>query len=124
MKTIWFELSKKLNDLWLLDNIETEYKYIDFINWKWDRKIELFKNNNDKAPNDFKHIKTLTLEEAIEFLPKYIWKYHLQINFYWGIFDINYKDCWVSYYPDIEKPTLLLAIEKMITFLINFCRTI
>lgn len=64
-------------------------------------------------------IKTLTLEEAIEFLPKNIWKYHLQINFYWGIFDINYKDCWVSYYPDIEEPTLLEAIEEMITFLIN-----
>lgn len=27
MKTIWFELSKKLNDLWLLDNVETEFVY-------------------------------------------------------------------------------------------------
>jgi len=50
MKTINFQLSKILNDLWLLDNIETEWKIqlLPTKNWnKWN-KWRLVKNWNWK----------------------------------------------------------------------------
>lgn len=87
MKTISYELSKRLNDLGLLDDVETEYlfyekwiywneyevilkKYWTVLNpWKeniypciiWEMELKWYE----------KSYKTLTLEEAIEFLPEY-----------------------------------------------------
>jgi len=47
MKTINFQLSKILNDLWLLDNIETEWKIqlLPTKNWnKWNKTIIEWEN--------------------------------------------------------------------------------
>lgn len=66
-KTLSPKLSKRLNDEWLLDDIETEYVW-DLINpfnpillWKWE-------NSPDVCREMYK---TLTESEAIEFLPPF-----------------------------------------------------
>lgn len=119
MKTINFELSKRLNDLWLLDNIETQCIYFRHKYFKkWEYILEDFiwniiydkKNCEDK-------IKTLTLEEAIEFL----WdKYFMQISWWW--FNKNiYNICIIIKTNNIqwEWETLLEAIEKIIEYLLD-----
>lgn len=79
-KCINFELSKKLNDLGLLDDIETEYCYYSTFDNKeyyqiWQNKyieeyeyfyVDIYNVSEYKV---YKKYKTLTLDEAIEFLP-------------------------------------------------------
>ena len=99
MKIINFEISKKLNDLWLLENIETEYHYNAFYIWddtfedkdyEWKVWINKFNKYKDS-------IKTLTLEEAKTFVYhkceeevyNYINQYSREEIFYFGIEDIE-----------------------------------
>lgn len=90
MRTINFELSKRLNDLWLLDNIET--------------KCSFFKKESKEV------IKTLTLEEAIEFLNdnNFILKFRkdndkrLKYNYYVESNRIGIYPSWNSYIKCIE----------------------
>lgn len=137
MKTIDFELSKKLNDLWLLDNIDTEYVYHKIIKWidEWKYVIIINHELEWKTKTD---IKTLTIEEAIEFLPRtisvdkdYFWKAPIgRIHILW------HKDTkeWSVWYTiiesqllvlenwdvvDIEWQTLLEAIENLLYFLLE-----
>ena len=70
MNTISLELSKRLNDWWYLDNIETEYFYWNWwdswysLRKKWEaRNIHFLRSEWD--------YKTLTLEEVI----KLYWKH-------------------------------------------------
>lgn len=120
MKTINFELSKRLNDLWLLDDIETEYFYYkpykDKDKWHiWPNSIVYWIDRWD--------IKTLTLEEAIEFLPK---KLEVEtISFQEMILFMNKNEIWY-YCRDLQDTiinyiwkTLLEAIENMITYLLD-----
>jgi len=106
MKTLNFKLSKRLNEAWILDDIETEETI--FVWWK--------------AWEDF--IKTLTLEEAIDFLPKTIqdWDlYWLQINWqsnweYW----IRYNNYAIRQFIHVQHwKTLLESIEKMLEYLLD-----
>lgn len=101
MKTINFELSKRLNELWLLNNIETEYKLWEY----WVFVITWFE------PIVWpKLYKTLTLEEAIEFLPNWIsmqkdwWDYiYYYVDYIWNFVSSNHIE----------------AIEKMIEYLLD-----
>ena len=155
MKIIKFDLAKKLNDLWLLYNIETEYVYDD----KWtiyfaedikfvDTRKECNKIHNcdpyyifcnaqsyaiQNQKNEWIIYKTLTTEEAIEFLPdNIVWVYwslfNLVIDKWRDWYLINYKNSkhwtwhikWWKYFKNnsIRLP-LIEAIEKMIEYLIN-----
>lgn len=108
MKTINFELSKRLNDLWLLDNIETEWK-IQLLPTKiWNKwnKWRLVKNWNWK----WKIYKTLTLEEAIEFLPNWI---SMQKD--WGEYIYYYFD----YIWNFSSKNHIEVIEKLLEYLLD-----
>ena len=120
-KYINFELSKKLNDLGLLDNIETKY-------WIWQvwwvcTKLELEYLNPWYKANECWY-KTLTLKEAIMFLPKT----YSDNEDYWYKLIITYNNNnWIVMYWDIEEHTwvfqswasLIEVIEKMIIFLLD-----
>jgi len=116
MKTINFELSKRLSDLWLLDNIETEYLYQLLPNTKndWWKKEKLVNNWNWK----WRIYKTLTLEEAIEFLSKYNYEFSI-------IFKKNKISKKYEYHiKDMEwniwiNENLFLAIEEWIEYLLD-----
>jgi len=126
MKTINFELSKRLNDLWLLDNIETEFKYYKM----WDTYISLHESEFYKS--DWDNIKTLTLEKAIEFLP---WKINMPKYHRWYLWDdvlcilaiepkddhievkYNHWNMWTYIWQSWKTP--LEAIEKMIEYLLD-----
>jgi len=129
MKTISLELSKKLNEWWYLEGVETEY------NWCFNDNWEYFIANSNKI----EWIKTLTLEEAIEFLPRthtslkndfrvelewYISLYRLHIftvgiwNQKWAVdyIDSVWKRLWI--WQKLWE-TLLEAIEAMIEYLLD-----
>lgn len=115
-KCINFELSKKLNELWLLDNIDTEYWY--WHSWAIFTMYQLETSTRERAKDVW--IKTLTLEEAIEFLPKHInlweWLAPLNYNFYYKT--IQY--IWPRYiYFTNSWKTLLEAIENLILDLLE-----
>ena len=120
MKTINFELSKRLNDLWLLDNIETEYIYRESINPELYICSTVFITDwilydTDMSYNDYK---TLTLEEAIEFL-KQFWELKIILtNYRCNIYLIwNKLIKWENIH--ISTDTNLEAIEKMLEYLLN-----
>ena len=113
IKTISFELSKRLTEY--LDNIETEY-------WIWQvwwvcKKWEL-EYLNDWYNAEECGYKTLTISEALDFLPKRIWNYHLQLNLYWDICEIKYISAGYSLHS-IEVETLLEAIENILEYLLD-----
>jgi hypothetical protein len=116
MKTISFELSKRLNESWLLDDIDTDFLYQLLPNNKknWWLKHKLVKNWNW----EWRVYKTLTLAEAIEFLPSF------------NLEKINYKDEeWniqltsfnlkINWYETWEKKELVFAIEKLLEYLLD-----
>jgi len=124
MKTISLKLSVLINEKWVLDNIETEYYFRP--NWDIDYLVNWYDIKTDH-PN-YKIMKTLTLEEAIDLLPEEVWylKYRLHITKH---MKINKYILWkyqVKYYYWIDRTlkrvfwnTLLEAIESMILFLLN-----
>lgn len=130
MKTINFELSKKLNDLWLLDNIETKYFYNAFYIWddtfedkdyKWEKWINKYNKYKDS-------IKTLTLEETIEFLPIQIDNYYFVLwkndGWYWcNYLEKDEDELYILnkalFINNCNKTTLLEAIEKMLEYLLD-----
>lgn len=145
MEHIKFELAKKLNELWLLDNIDTEFVYNDY--WtiyfaddikfvdtrKECNKIHncepyyIFHNANSYAiqnqKNEWFIYKTLTTEEVVEFLPK------TYIDKDWLIYRLTIiRDSkWLIMYWDEQDntkvnstwETFLEAIEQMIEILID-----
>ena len=109
IKTINFELSKRLTEWGYLDNIETEYEMNDY--WK----IVIWESD----------YKTLTLEEAIEVLPN-----NFSLDNYWYHLQMGKKYIWyfknVTYCLNSKNPiqeftwnTLLEAIEKMLEYLLD-----
>lgn len=126
INTINFELSKRLNELKFLDNIETENIYNQYKSH--DGTIYTYLNE----PKDMYEwcepdytSKTLTLEEAIEFLKKYIWP-KITITFdRTSYYRIEYLQPFLKktlyHYKsyDFYWDTLLEAIEKMIEYLLN-----
>lgn len=137
MKTINFKLSKRLNDLGLLDEVETEYCFFSEV-WKYD-SFQIWESNKI-TEGEFYDIweslvsyckvaekyKTLTLSEAIEFLPN-IENYYLEIkkigNIYWIKYEdktiINLVHSFISLSSIRSGETLLLAIEKMLEYLLD-----
>lgn len=113
-KTISFELSKRLNELWLLDDIETEYIYWYNLYWEWDVYELVLSKEYPFTKVDYK---TLTLEEAIEFLP-FIEKSALEIK--------KHQKYYSIWYPLISKKinfihwnTLIVTIERLIEYLLD-----
>lgn len=109
MKTINFELSKRLNEKWLLDNIETEYIYADI----W---LKLEKNLNNELENT---IKTLTFEEVIEFLIDKWFSIKFWKNYKFQSQGVRFE----IYLKKIDKyshwDTLIEAIEKILEYLLD-----
>lgn len=131
-KTISLELSKKLAPY--LKNIEIEYLFNIYIDWDWNEKaINLYSNNMldiYKDPMYYKNIKTLTLEEAIEFLPLKIetdlwpaWiKYFSEIRNTdeWRIYKCVLSEWgWNNEIDHRTWKTPLEAIEKMLTYILD-----
>lgn len=155
-KTINLELSKRLAPY--LEGVETEYWYCDtrkgwkeyncyksnqyadmeFIPFRElkqeDSECELIKLYNKPYPNEWYNdsllLKTLTLEEVIEFLPKRINFLHLHFStnvfiptetkYYWNYIDIkqNWKiEALIDNWPFWKTP--LEAIEAMLTYLLD-----
>jgi hypothetical protein len=110
--TISLELSKKLNEEWLLDDIETEYRYdVDITNWEM---IRLSKNNSVINSMYEEWFKTLTLEEAIEF----IWKNMCQMkllypNAWKWIMDLQFAE------DNIKWNSLIEVFEQFIEYLLT-----
>lgn len=105
-KVLKLELAKRLNDLGLLDDIETEYIFTKRDIWFWNIDYDIIEWKYFKL-NDW-DIKTLTLEEAkkimkLDTLPEYARNYITTLYIQW--FN-NWK-------------TLLEAIEKMLEYLID-----
>lgn len=112
-KTISFELSKRLDELWLLRDIETEYVIDICTNIVWELKYAI--DEEDIFWISW-YIKTLTTDEAIEFILNNIWDY-------WSI-QLWKND--VSFFPiDWEKIQFYHSrintqiLEKMITYLLD-----
>lgn len=121
-ETINFKLAKRLNDEGLLEGVETKYYYDD----KFLIKKEMVDLKNYKQ---LWLIKTLTLSEAIEFLPAHIKQYKLrwtkwdEANPYWPrIWYSVYYVCeynWKILDSYFTWKTLLEAISNMIEYLLN-----
>ncbi len=121
MKTINLELSKRLAHY--LKNVDTEFAIFDKKEWKLKQTIWYIKTNK------YTSYKTLTLEEAIEFLPnEYPWKFKDAVNYRLRI-ERNWEwDKWKCSYDRCEPcedacrfewKTLLEAIEKMLEYLLD-----
>jgi len=120
MKTINLELSKRLTEGWYLEDVETDYYRMENIFWDyvlWD------KIDKSKFYPEWDKVKTLTLEEAIEFLPKKHPKYkeyYLRMMLYDKTWYVEYWMCepcetmWSACWK-----TLLEAIEKMLEHLLD-----
>lgn len=113
-KVLNFELSKRLNDLWLLDDIETEYVIEIWTVIVWEYKYAIDKKDCFCVSW---YYKTLTLEEAIEFLP-FIEKSALEIK--------KHQKYYSIWYPLISQKinfvhwnTLLITIERLIEYLLD-----
>lgn len=131
MKTINLELSKRLNELWLLDDIRfvPEFAYytkVRIANTTMHKiEIWIFDNIPHRKYEYDNKIITLTLEEAIEFLPKEIkWEFEFAIKYDWEdkyIVEYNrYQQDWSIIENICETwKTLLEAIEKMLEYLIE-----
>jgi len=129
MKTITLELSKRLAPY--LEDVDTEY-WLEIYTSDWEDINEapedfwnLYPIWNTRADTSvsYKQIKTLTLEEAIEFLPKKHPKYkeyYLRMMLYDKTWDVEYWMCepcetmWGACWK-----TLLEAIEKMLEYLLD-----
>ena len=62
METLGFEISKRLDKWWYLDNIKTKYFY-----YQQGKKIMLSPNGIELSFNKW-DVKTITLNKAIEFI--------------------------------------------------------
>lgn len=126
-KVLSLETCKRLQDRWLLDDIETEYLYIyEFLE---PNKYEIIKTDGYCTLNPI--IKAPNLEEAIELLPKKLEFENIPV--YLEIFP--YKNLWCICYRydktifdllnDNQEcqvwlwKTLLEAVEKMINYLLD-----
>ena len=116
MKHLTLETSKRLQEAWILEWVETDYRYWEHYSWWWSL-IEWCDWDCDTywivwdipAPN---------LEEAIELLPKKIWDKVLTINpasrwdrvYYEKNYEIQHEIIW---------KTLIKTIEKMLIYLLD-----
>jgi len=138
MKTINLELSKRLAPY--LEDVDTEYSYYFYKddNWKITNSIWKYKHSFVRTKIFYitEEYKTLTLEEAIEFLPIKIlkdwvfYKYSIETEEA-NEDEVYYKRYWIIYYDTSwlyrdkfwnDLPwwnTLLEAIEKILEYLLD-----
>ena len=114
MKTINFELSKKLYEKWLLKFKQYEYSRFFRVDDEWN-SLAVCKNSYNEFLEEYKEYPTMALEEAIKFLPREILWWELQMNktciwYEWAKTIWLLKFCW---------KTLLEAIEKMLEYLLD-----
>lgn len=115
MKTVNFEISKRLNELWLLDNIETGYSYRKDLIDRIPNKYFVLKWYMEDAWD----IKTLTLEESIEFIPYSLLIENRKYKDEQWITRINSYTIQTDYYLTWNKKQLIFAIEEMISYLLD-----
>ena len=146
-KVINFELAKKLDEAWVMKDIETEYCYFKWTYIAWDNKeyvcdklqiIKYFNWIKEKISNQYEIdyddfniliIKAPTLSEAIDILPKRIDDehnaYYLTIVKWENLFYICYNnESEENIITTINNnfiywKTLLEAVEKMLEWLIE-----
>ncbi len=120
MKTLNFELCKKLTEKGKLEGVETECYY--FHDWKminWE--IAYLILSMDNIFNEEKwDIKAPTLEEALEILPIVIKNYALEIYrcFDWW-YNVEYESKNYEKLKLCHWKTLLEAMEKMLEYLLD-----
>ncbi len=113
MKTINPELSKRLAPY--LEDVETDHVLMENVFWDyvlWD-EISMWTFN----PKWDKY-KTLTLEEAIDFMPRDILNWELMFSKY----SCRYENALLDWNPWLlmfNWKTLLQAIEKMLEYLLD-----
>ena len=133
MKTINFELSKRLSEWWYLDNLNTEKAFyfqedkeswVFFIEWNW-LYIWNYKNtikfkNVDWEPIEWDKLitKTLTLEEAIELLPSGT-RIIMDIQSDWTKQYIWNNIEWLFNNLYFQYNTLIELIENMLEYLLD-----
>lgn len=113
-----FELAKKLDEAWVMKDIETEYYYKK----RFDDISIVIKEETDEISLYNDYYKAPTLSETIDILPASIsptlWltikKYWDDIKKYWVIYDF----CWRKNIQFTWK-TLLEAVGKMLEYLLN-----
>lgn len=118
-KTISFDLSKRLDELWLLRDVETEYVFQEWIKstiWKWTIIFSwdwIFKIKSIKELHKWWYIfyKTLTTDEAIEFLPEWFWLKKID----WRYLFLFYRKCEYR----VWEENLINWIENFIKFLLD-----
>jgi len=115
-KCINFELSKRLYDNWLLSFNWLDYSRYFRIDSEWN-SLAICKHNDDynEYLETYKEYPSLTLEEAIEFLPKILDWFKIKIDFEnnnWNVYYFSQNFIW-------KWTTLLEAIEKMIEYLLD-----
>ncbi len=102
MHHLSFETSKRLDKLWLLKDIKTEFWY--WVNWgNWEYKIK---------KRDIVY-KTLTLEEAIEF----IWKNMCEVR-------LLYPNGWqwllqLQFWQEFKSDSVMWCYEQFLVYLLD-----
>jgi len=135
MKTINLELSKRLAPY--LEGVETEYFYQEYKRYVWDGEVKnwndwILCNRENATFYEHQDIKTLTLEWAILLLPATLseWSNHYEMTIKRGTAWINNYIVSYVYVFDKHKKnlcnkycewneSLLVAIEKMLTYLLE-----
>ena len=115
---------KVIEDIKLLKKLapylgDTRFILNVYINWEW---VDTVRNiyHRDTMPDIYKdplyynNYKTLSIDEAIEFLPKYIWPDKLKFEALGRWRQVQYTTCVIE-----ADFTLLQAIEKMLNYLID-----
>ena len=100
MKTISLELSKRLNEAWVLDNIETKYNWYYHAENDW-YLVERLCHLTTRG------IKTLTLEEAIKILPNFT------------LDKVENEYIYYHKWKHVKSSNLLEIIEKMLGYLLD-----
>lgn len=136
-KTISFDLSKRLDELWLLRDVETEYyitdyweiyyaNEIDIINtndinsvmyWEWKSYWKFSDKIHPPCLTANKHydliFKTMTTDEAFEFIWKQICHFEMPYPNAWIL------NWWTVHWDKIEANNLCEYFEKCITYLLD-----
>ena len=121
MKTIKYELAKKLYDTGTV--IESETSFF-FENNEWEEGIYIWKSEKKDQIGDLwfsqKICPAPNCEEVIEFLSDIkIDNFHLSIDFCSWLTIVNYRSSGSVLFPYIEEPTLLEALEATLEYLLD-----
>ncbi len=112
MKTLSFETSKRLDKLWLLKDIETDFHWWFQSHWAWEEQVwDLYFSIG--WLNEAIVYKTLTLEEAIEF----IWKNMCEVR-------LLYPNGWqwllqLQFWQEFKSDSVMWCYEQFLVYLLD-----